>query len=79
MLLESVRAGIDAMPPARHHAGWRAVLDDLAHAPNQASRPVNVTDGLGERLWPYLRTWGERATLLRDLALQPQQPHTEPS
>ncbi|MCX4718272.1 hypothetical protein [Streptomyces virginiae] len=77
VLLESARAGIDAMPPARHHPGWRLLLDDLAHAANQASRPVNITDGRGDRLWPYLQTWGERATLLRDLALQPQQPHPD--
>ncbi|WP_329096833.1 hypothetical protein [Streptomyces sp. NBC_01439] len=77
VLLESARAGIEAMPPARHHPGWRLLLDDLAHSANQASRPVNITDGLGDRLWPYLQTWGERATLLRGLALQPQQPHTE--
>ncbi|MFE7803787.1 hypothetical protein ACFU51_03785 [Streptomyces sp. NPDC057430] len=76
VLLESARAGIDAMPPARHHPGWRLLLDDLAHAANQASRPANITDGLGDRLWPYLQTWGEHATLLRDLSLQPQQPHT---
>ncbi|MCF3178704.1 hypothetical protein IPZ70_01890 [Streptomyces polychromogenes] len=39
VLLESARAGIDAMPPARHHTGWQLVLDDLAHAANQASPP----------------------------------------
>ncbi|MFE4664538.1 hypothetical protein ACFRI7_11770 [Streptomyces sp. NPDC056716] len=77
-LLAAARRGVDSMPAARHHAGWRLVLDDLEHAAEQAQNSVDAGPAdeaeLDARLWPFLRTWGERAVLVRDLALQADPP-----
>ncbi|WP_405421506.1 hypothetical protein [Streptomyces erythrochromogenes] len=76
-LLAHASAGIEAMPPARHHAGWRLLVSDLAHAADTAvhileDHPTGQdTEARDAQLWPYLRTWGEHDVLLRDLALQP--------
>ncbi|MFJ2116000.1 hypothetical protein ACIOEX_29635 [Streptomyces sp. NPDC087850] len=79
-LLAHASAGIEAMPPARHHAGWHLLVSDLAHAADVAVRiledhPTGHDSAARDaRLWPYLRTWGEHDVLLRDLALQPAHP-----
>ncbi|GHD79452.1 hypothetical protein ACFQL8_19410 [Streptomyces goshikiensis] len=79
-LLAHASAGIEAMPPARHHAGWHLLVSDLAHAADVAVRILEEhptgqdTAACDARLWPYLRTWGEHDVLLRDLALQPAHP-----
>ncbi|MCY0942347.1 hypothetical protein [Streptomyces antarcticus] len=80
-LITNARAGIDAMPRAPHHARWHLLITDLAHAADQAGRILDEehpdgqdTAARDERLWPYLKTWGEHHVLLRDLALQPAHP-----
>ncbi|MFG2483464.1 hypothetical protein ACGFSI_11995 [Streptomyces virginiae] len=79
-LIAHASAGIEAMPPARHHAGWHLLVSDLAHAADVAVRiledhPTGQDSAARDaRLWPYLRTWGEHDVLLRDLALQPAHP-----
>lgn len=79
-LITHARAGIDVMPPAPHHARWRLLITDLAHAAAQVERilyehPASAgTTARDAQLWPYLKTWGEHEVLLRDLALQPADP-----
>ncbi|WP_165983951.1 hypothetical protein [Streptomyces sp. YIM 98790] len=77
-LLHLARSALEAMTPAPHHPGWHLLLDDLAHAAQQArhlveSHPEAATDpsAAAERdaaLWPYATTWAERSRLVRDLA-----------
>ncbi|WP_329025776.1 hypothetical protein [Streptomyces sp. NBC_00690] len=80
-LTAAARQGIDRMPPARHHTGWRLLLNDLDHAAAQLRAILNThpdpadQGGRDAQLWPFLRTWSEQATLLRDLTAQAQRPH----
>ncbi|MEE4544022.1 hypothetical protein V2S66_18850 [Streptomyces sp. V4-01] len=71
-LLRLAHQGLDAMPPARHHAGWRLLLDDLDHATERihhhfAASPSSRADA---QLWSYLTTWAEHALIVRDLVGQ---------
>lgn len=76
-LLGLARSGLDAMPPARHHTGWRLLLDDLDHATERIHHHLAAdrADG-GEQsradaqLWPYLTTWAEHSAIVRDLVGQ---------
>jgi hypothetical protein len=77
-LLHLARQGLDAMPPARHHTGWRLLLNDLDHAAERIHHlldtgPANGTGyqvGMRAQLWPYLTTWAEHSLIVRDLAGQ---------
>ncbi|GAA2624588.1 hypothetical protein GCM10010425_20540 [Streptomyces spororaveus] len=75
-LIVHASAGLQAMPPARHHARWHLLISDLAHAvhildEHPDGQDTTARDAL---LWPYMQTWGEHDVLLRDLALQPTHP-----
>ncbi|WP_433892583.1 hypothetical protein [Streptomyces sp. CA-111067] len=76
-LVRLARQGLDAMPPARHHTGWRLLLDDLDHATEHIrgilAAPAQRTGQLVRtraQLWPYLTTWAEHSLIVRDLAGQ---------
>lgn len=76
-LLRLARSSLDAMPPARHHAGWRLLLDDLDHATERihhllATEPEHAGGQVSAdaQLWPYLTTWAEHSLIVRDLAGQ---------
>lgn len=75
-LLQLARSSLDSMQPARHHAGWRLLLDDLDHATERINHHLDAepTGGAGSRadaqLWPYLTTWAEHSLIVRDLAEQ---------
>ncbi|SEO73611.1 hypothetical protein [Actinacidiphila rubida] len=76
-LLCLARQGLDAMPPARHHTGWRLLLDDLDHATERIHHHLDgPANGTGYRvrmraqLWPYLTTWAEHSLIVRDLIAQ---------
>lgn len=71
-LLRLARSSLASMPPARHHAGWRLLLDDLDHATARihhliATIPAGRADA---QLWPYLTTWAEHSLIVRDLVGQ---------
>ncbi|MGW2858240.1 hypothetical protein [Streptomyces sp. NPDC001205] len=70
---------MDAMPPARHHAAWRELVDDMAHAADQIHRirsaPADQPEPDASRirdlqLWPYILAWAERSFIVSDLAGQ---------
>ncbi|MGP9017646.1 hypothetical protein ACT1U9_04445 [Streptomyces sp. BR1] len=70
---------MDAMPPARHHAAWRELVDDMAHAADQIHRIHSAPTGQPEpdasrvrhlQLWPYVLAWAERSFIVSDLAGQ---------
>ncbi|MFI1013105.1 hypothetical protein [Streptomyces sp. NPDC020965] len=76
-LLTAARGALDSLPPARHHAGWAARLDNLEHAADQiqqilseaAHEPDNETAHTTQQaMWPHLVTWAEHAGTARDLA-----------
>ncbi|MEU4347036.1 hypothetical protein [Streptomyces sp. NPDC023838] len=78
-LLASARTAVDAMPPARHHAAWHELIDDLAHATGQINRirsaPADqpTADASAVRhlqLWPYVPAWAERSFIISNLAEQ---------
>lgn len=58
------------MPPARHHAAWRELIDDMAHAADQIHHIRSAPAGQDEpdasrvrhlQLWPYVLAWAERS------------------
>ncbi|GGU55205.1 hypothetical protein GCM10010211_19860 [Streptomyces albospinus] len=78
-LLTAARSAVDAMPPARHHAAWRELIDDMAHATGQIHRIRSTPTGQPEpdasrvrhlQLWPYVLAWAERSFIISDLAGQ---------
>ncbi|MFH9071451.1 hypothetical protein [Streptomyces alboflavus] len=78
-LLAAARSAVDAMPPARHHAAWRELIDDMAHAADQIHRIRSAPAGQDEpdasrvrhlQLWPYVLAWAERSFIIGDLAGQ---------
>ncbi|MEI5100909.1 hypothetical protein RB200_23205 [Streptomyces sp. PmtG] len=78
-LLSAARSAVDAMPPARHHAAWRELIDDMAHAADQIHRIQSAPAGQDEpdasrvrhlQLWPYVLAWAERSFIIGDLAGQ---------
>ncbi|MGW5679748.1 hypothetical protein ACWEV4_32510 [Streptomyces sp. NPDC003860] len=84
-LLTAARGALDSLPPARHHAGWAARLDDLEHAADQiqqilagaTSGPDNETAHTTQQaMWPHLVTWAEHAGTACDLADQQHTPTT---
>ncbi|MFF7050104.1 hypothetical protein ACFY94_17265 [Streptomyces griseorubiginosus] len=77
-LLDTARLALDELPPARHVAGWRTILDGLAAsaaeihraldrpaAPNsQAARAQHAS------LWPHLTAWADHSPIASNLADQ---------
>ncbi|MGW6742839.1 hypothetical protein ACWGDX_19305 [Streptomyces sp. NPDC055025] len=81
-LLACARLALDEMPPARHLAGWKAVLNDLGHATGQIRRILTTLAEAGteaareqtESLWPYLTAWAEHGYIVTHLADQHRTP-----
>ncbi|WP_329371189.1 hypothetical protein [Streptomyces sp. NBC_01483] len=77
-LLDAARRALDELPPARHLAGWRAVLDGLAASTAEIRRALDRPAAPGsaaERaqhaaLWPYLAAWADHSVIASNLADQ---------
>ncbi|GGJ04631.1 hypothetical protein [Streptomyces brasiliensis] len=77
-LLDAARLVLDELPPARHLAGWRAVLDGLAASAAEIRRALDRPAAPGspaERaqhaaLWPHLAAWADHGSLASNLADQ---------
>ncbi|MEU9411671.1 hypothetical protein AB0E08_39070 [Streptomyces sp. NPDC048281] len=86
-LLDAARLGLDRLPPARHLAGWRAVLDGLAasatvirHALDHPADPGSPAERTQHALlWPHLSAWADHGSIASDLADQRDgRHHTSP-
>ncbi|MBB4984195.1 hypothetical protein [Streptomyces nymphaeiformis] len=86
-LLDTARRALDELPPARHQAGWRTVLDGLAASTAAIRRVLDqpTTPGpAGERaqhnaLWPHLTAWADHGFIASHLAdLDQRQHHKAP-
>ncbi|MEU1528109.1 hypothetical protein [Streptomyces fagopyri] len=77
-LLDVARLVLDELPPARHLAGWRAVLDGLAASAAEIRRALDrpaAPDSPAERaqhsaLWPHLTAWVDHSSIASNLADQ---------
>ncbi|MFF7337371.1 hypothetical protein ACFZAT_08505 [Streptomyces sp. NPDC008163] len=77
-LLDVARLVLDELPPARHLAGWRAVLDGLSASTSEIRRVLDrpVDPGSGEEraqhavLWPHLTVWADHGYIACNLADQ---------
>ncbi|MFM9477961.1 hypothetical protein [Streptomyces scabiei] len=77
-LLDVARRALDELPPARHLAGWRAVLDGLAASAAEIRRTLDRPAAPGspeERgqhsaLWPHLTAWVDHSLIASNLADQ---------
>ncbi|AZM56319.1 hypothetical protein DMA15_30105 [Streptomyces sp. WAC 01529] len=78
-LLAAARSAVETMPPARHHAAWRELIEDMAHAADHIVRIRSAPDSQAEpdatrarhlQLWPYVLAWAERAFIISGLAEQ---------
>ncbi|MFF3979732.1 hypothetical protein [Streptomyces sp. NPDC001828] len=82
-LLDAARRALDELPPARHLAGWRSVLDGLATATAEIRRALDRPAAPGspaERaqhaaLWPYLAAWADHSPIASNLADQHSEQH----
>ncbi|MFD6343425.1 hypothetical protein ACFWF9_01700 [Streptomyces roseolus] len=86
-LLDAARRTLDELPPARHLAGWRTVLDSLAASTAAIRRVLDrptAPGPAGERaqykaLWPHLTTWADHGFIASHLAdLDQRQQHKAP-
>ncbi|MET9955457.1 MULTISPECIES: hypothetical protein [Streptomyces] len=84
-LLDTARRALDELPPARHLAGWRTVLDSLAASTAAIRRVLDrPTAPAGERaqykaLWPHLTAWADHGFIASHLAdLDQRQQHKAP-
>ncbi|MFJ6752178.1 hypothetical protein ACIQNI_28945 [Streptomyces sp. NPDC091266] len=85
-LLDVARRVLDELPPARHLAGWRSVLDGLAASAIEIRRALDRPAAPGspaERaqhsaLWPYLTAWADHSCIASDLADQSHHHHKAP-
>lgn len=76
LLLDAARHSLDELPPARHIAAWRALLDSLAASHAEIVRVLDrpVTPGsTSEReqhaeAWPHLVVWADHGAIAADLA-----------
>ncbi|MFJ6709068.1 MULTISPECIES: hypothetical protein [unclassified Streptomyces] len=83
-LLDAARLALDSLPPARHLAGWRAVLDGLAasaavirHALDHPADPGSPDERAQHAsLWPHLTAWADHGSIASDLADQHDGRHT---
>ncbi|MFJ6071594.1 hypothetical protein ACIQFU_12260 [Streptomyces sp. NPDC093065] len=85
-LLGAARRALDELPPARHLAGWRAVLDGLSATTAEIRRALDrpVTGPSAERagraaLWPHLTAWADHGSIASNLADQHSTHHHRPS
>ncbi|MFG2564647.1 hypothetical protein ACGFR6_04315 [Streptomyces sp. NPDC048567] len=77
-LLDVARLVLDELPPARHLAGWRAVLDGLAASTAEIRRALDrpVDPGSGDEraqhavVWPHLTVWADHGYIACNLADQ---------
>ncbi|MET8561300.1 hypothetical protein ABZV75_12175 [Streptomyces flaveolus] len=77
-LLDAARLVLDELPPARHLAGWRTVLDGLASSAAEIRRALDRPAASGspaERaqysaLWPHLTAWADHSSIASNLADQ---------
>ncbi|MEU9426491.1 hypothetical protein AB0D87_27225 [Streptomyces sp. NPDC048342] len=82
-LLDAARRAPDELPPARHLAGWRAVLDGLAASATEIRRALDLPAAPGsaaERaqhaaLWPHLTAWADHSVIASSLADQSNGQH----
>ncbi|MFJ7164066.1 hypothetical protein ACIQUV_01000 [Streptomyces globosus] len=86
-LLDTARRTLDELPPARHLAGWRTVLDSLAASTAAIRRVLDrptAPGPTGERaqykaLWPHLTAWADHGFIASHLAdLDQRQQHKAP-
>ncbi|CAM5570662.1 hypothetical protein [Streptomyces aurantiogriseus] len=81
-LLAAARRALDELPLARHTAGWRTLLEDLAVSHTEIARVLGrpaVSGSTAEReqqtaVWPHLAFWADHSYLATDLADQRHQP-----
>ncbi|MFD5453873.1 hypothetical protein [Streptomyces olivaceus] len=76
-LLDAARRALDELPPARHLAGWRAVLEGLAATTAEIRRALDrpAAGPSAERarrtaLWPHLAAWADHGSIASNLADQ---------
>ncbi|MCG0285420.1 hypothetical protein [Streptomyces sp. PSAA01] len=77
-LLDAARRALDELPPARHLAGWRAVLDGLAASAAEIRRALDRPAAPGSEaereqhsaLWPCLAAWADHSIIASNLADQ---------
>ncbi|MFD4954058.1 hypothetical protein [Streptomyces sp. NPDC058451] len=77
-LLDAARLVLDELPPARHLAGWRAVLDGLAASAAEIRRILDrpaapgspAERGQHAALWPHLAAWADHGFIAGNLADQ---------
>ncbi|WP_447035850.1 hypothetical protein [Streptomyces sp. DSM 118878] len=77
-LLDAARRALDELPPARHLAGWRALLDSLAASAAEIRRALDRPAAPGSRaertqhaaLWPHLTAWADHSPIAGNLANQ---------
>ncbi|MEU3092853.1 hypothetical protein ACWCQ0_43180 [Streptomyces massasporeus] len=82
-LLDAARRALDELPPARHLAGWRTVLDGLAASATEIRQALDRPAAPGspaERaqhlaLWPHLAAWADHGIIASNLADQNQHQH----
>ncbi|WP_257234173.1 hypothetical protein [Streptomyces sp. JV178] len=80
-LLAAARRALDALPPARHTAAWRSLLDNLAASHSEIAKVLDQPAAPGstaEReqhtaVWPHLAFWADHSYLATELADQHQQ------
>lgn len=77
-LLDAARRALDELPPARHLAGWRAVLDGLVSSAAEIRRALDRPTAPGSpaehaqhaALWPHLTAWADHSVIASNLADQ---------
>ncbi|MFI8880284.1 hypothetical protein [Streptomyces sp. NPDC055243] len=82
-LLDAAHRALDELPPARHLAGWRAVLDGLAASATEIRRALDRPAAPGSAadraqrsaLWPHLAAWADHSFIASDLADQSDGQH----
>ncbi|MFJ8954937.1 hypothetical protein ACIRO1_33050 [Streptomyces sp. NPDC102381] len=82
-LLGAARRALDELPPARHLAGWRAVLDGLAASAAEIRQALDrpaVSGSPAERaqysaLWPHIAAWADHGFIASNLADQSDGQH----
>ncbi|WP_329159926.1 hypothetical protein OHB49_11270 [Streptomyces sp. NBC_01717] len=82
-LLDAARRALDELPPARHLAGWRAVLDGLAASATEIRPALDRPAAPGSQaeraqhsaLWPHLTAWADHSFIASNLADQSDGQH----
>ncbi|MFF3976545.1 hypothetical protein [Streptomyces sp. NPDC001828] len=82
-LLDTARLVLDELPPARHVAGWRAILDGLAASAAEIRRGLDQPPAPGSQaertqhahLWPHLTAWADHSPIVSNLADQREGQH----